>query len=63
MKTKKSMSKRFRVTKSGKVIGRKPGKNHFNAKESRSKQLRNKRGVELDFPRKELSTYLSLPKN
>jgi len=57
------MSKRFRVTKSGKVIGRKPGKNHFNAKESRSKQLRNKRGVELDFPRKELSTYLSLPKN
>ena len=36
------MSKRFRVTKSGKVIGRKPGKNHFNAKESRSTQLAGK---------------------
>ena len=63
MKTKKSMSKRFRVTKTGKVIGRKPGKNHFNAKESRVKQLAGKRGVEFDFPRKELSSYLVLPKN
>ncbi|MFA6006771.1 MAG: 50S ribosomal protein L35 [Candidatus Paceibacterota bacterium] len=61
MKTKKSMSKRFRVTKNGKVIGRKPGQNHFNAKESRSKQLRNKRGVELEVRRKELSSYLVLP--
>jgi len=63
MKTKKSMAKRFKVTKTGKVIGRRPGKNHFNAKESRSKQLRNKRGQELNMPRKELSTYLKLPKN
>lgn len=63
MKTKKSMSKRLRVTKTGKVIGRRAGKNHFNAKESRSKQLRNKRGVEFTGKRKLLSSLIPLPKN
>ena len=62
MKTKKSMSKRFRVTKNGKVIGRRPGKNHFNSKESRSKQLAGKRGIEFTGRRKLLSSLLSLPK-
>ena len=61
MKTNKSYAKRLRVTPSGKVIGRKAGKNHFNAKESRSKQLANKRGVEFMGKRKELSTYIALP--
>ena len=41
MKTPKAISKRFKITKS-KVIKRKAGKNHFNAKES-SKKTRNKR--------------------
>ena len=39
MKTNKSFSKRLKVTRTGKIIARKPGKNHFNAKESRSNQL------------------------
>jgi len=43
MKTNKSFTKRLRVTKNGKVIARKPGQNHFNAKESRKKRLIRKR--------------------
>ena len=39
MKTNKSFSKRLKVTKNGKVISRKPGFNHFNAKQSRTTQL------------------------
>ncbi len=37
MKTNKSYTKRVRVTKHGKLIARKPGQNHFNAKESGNK--------------------------
>ncbi len=33
MKTNKSFSKRVRVTKTGKLIARKSGQNHFNGKE------------------------------
>jgi ribosomal protein L35 len=39
MKTNKSFTKRLKITKNGKVVGRKPGQNHFNAKESRSTQM------------------------
>jgi len=38
MKTNKSYTKRLRVTRKGKIIARKPGQNHFNAKESRKTQ-------------------------
>ena len=34
MKTNKSYTKRIRVSKNGKLIVRKPGQDHFNAKES-----------------------------
>ena len=37
-KTNKSYAKRLRVTKNGKILARKPGQNHFNAKESSAKQ-------------------------
>jgi len=33
MKSNKSYTKRVRVTKKGKLVVRKPGQNHFNAKE------------------------------
>ena len=39
MKTNKSFSKRLKITKNGKIIARKPGFNHFNAKQSRTTQL------------------------
>lgn len=34
MKTNKSYTKRLKVTKKGKILARKPGQCHFNAKES-----------------------------
>jgi ribosomal protein L35 len=45
MKTNKSFSKRLKLTKNGKVIGRKPGFNHFNAKQSRNAQLAGRKGA------------------
>jgi len=43
MKTNKSFSKRLKVTKTGKLLARKPGGNHFNAKQSRTRQLAGKK--------------------
>jgi len=42
MKTNKSLTKRLKVTKNGKVLARRPGFNHFNAKQSRVQQLQGK---------------------
>lgn len=43
MKTNKSYTKRIRVTKKGKLVVRKPGQDHFNAKESsRTKNQKNR---------------------
>lgn len=42
IKTNKSYLKRFKVTKNGKILARKPGQNHFNAKE-RTRASGNKR--------------------
>ena len=44
MKTNKSYSKRLKLTKNGKVLSRKPGFNHFNAKQSRTNQLAGRKG-------------------
>ncbi|MFC1788200.1 50S ribosomal protein L35 [Patescibacteria group bacterium] len=41
-KTHKALSKRITITKTGKVLKRKSGQDHFNSKES-SKVTRNKR--------------------
>jgi ribosomal protein L35 len=43
MKTNKSFLKRLKITKNGKIMARKPGQDHFNAKESRNHQLSKKR--------------------
>lgn len=42
LKTKKSISKRFKVTKNGKVIKRTAGQGHYNSRET-GKVRRNKR--------------------
>ena len=39
MKTNKSYSKRLKLTKNGKILSRKAGFNHFNAKKSRGAEL------------------------
>ncbi len=42
LKTNKSYAKRLKVTKTGKILARKPGHNHFNAKADRISQLHKK---------------------
>lgn len=58
MKTNKSFTKRLKVTRTGKIIGRKAGQNHFNAKEKRSSQLSKKRSVALHFSNKAKARFL-----
>ena len=36
IKTNKSLTKRLKITKNGKILSRAPGFNHFNAKQSRT---------------------------
>ncbi len=58
MKTNKSLTKRLKVTKKGKIMARKPGFNHFNAKQSRTKQLSGRTNKQLTFSRKVINTHL-----
>ncbi|MDO8521115.1 MAG: 50S ribosomal protein L35 [bacterium] len=58
-KTNKSYAKRVRVTKSGKVLVRKPGVNHFNAKKRRNTQLKQKRRISLPMSKKGRARFLS----
>lgn len=45
-KTKKALLKRIKITATGKVLKRRPGQNHFNAKDS-GQQTRRKRGEKI----------------
>ena len=55
----KSYTKRVRVSPKGKLLVRNPGGNHFNAKESRAKQLTRKRtGSTLVLSNKKTGRYL-----
>ncbi|OHA17209.1 MAG: hypothetical protein A3G52_04805 [Candidatus Taylorbacteria bacterium RIFCSPLOWO2_12_FULL_43_20] len=58
MKTNKSYIKRLKVTKNGKIVARKPGQNHFNAKESRRSQLNKKRSSSFVMTNKAKSRFL-----
>jgi len=58
-KTHKSIVKRMKITKTGKITRRGGGINHFQAKKSRSKQLDKKRTVEFaKDSQKLLKSYL-----
>ncbi len=59
MKTNKSYAKRVKVTKSGKVLVRKAGINHFNAKMSRKSQLNQQSRRALVMTPKAKSRFLS----
>lgn len=61
MKTNKSFSKRIKVTRRGKLVARKPGKNHFNAKESRNKQMNNNRTQHILLTPKVMQRYIGNP--
>jgi ribosomal protein L35 len=58
MKTNKSYAKRLKVTKNGKVLARKPGINHFNAKKRRSLQLGQRRRLTLPMSPKARQKFL-----
>ncbi len=58
IKTNKSLTKRLKVTKNGKILSRAPGFNHFNAKQSRSKQLNGKKMNTQVLSNKDKRTYL-----
>ncbi|MFH0755595.1 MAG: 50S ribosomal protein L35 [bacterium] len=58
MKTNKSFIKRLKITKNGKILGRKAGQNHFNAKESGSKKQKKKRMLDIVFSNKAKSRFL-----
>lgn len=59
MKTNKSYRKRLKLTKSGKVLSRKTGQNHFNSKESRRSQLTKKGNNVFNMTMKDKSRFLS----
>ncbi|MCH8889123.1 50S ribosomal protein L35 [Patescibacteria group bacterium] len=58
MKTNKSYSKRLKITKKGKIIARKPGIDHYNAKESRVGQLDRKRSTHFNLSKKAKARFL-----
>lgn len=57
-KTNKSYTKRLKLTRTGKIIGRKPGFNHFNAKQSRTTQLNGRKGVAFPMTNKNISQFI-----
>lgn len=58
MKTNKSFSKRLKVTKKGKILSRKSGQNHFNAKASRKSQLKRKGNTDFIMTNKQISRFI-----
>ncbi|MFA6446309.1 MAG: bL35 family ribosomal protein [Candidatus Paceibacterota bacterium] len=58
IKTNKSYSKRLKVTKNGKIMGRKAGQNHFNAKERGGTKGKKGRSFEIQIGNKSKSRYL-----
>lgn len=57
-KTNKSLTKRLKLTRTGKILGRKPGFNHFNAKQARTKQLAGRKMVAFKMTNKLKGQFL-----
>jgi len=58
MKTNKSYTKRIRVTRTGKLMARKAGQNHFNAKQSGSTRSGKRRAVTITLTAKVQRRFL-----
>jgi len=58
MKTNKSYTKRLKVTKNGKIIARRPGQNHFNAKQTGQQRLARKRTQSLTLSKRITRRFL-----
>ena len=59
MKTNKSFAKRIKVTKNGKLVTRKIGQNHFNAKNRTNTTLKKRRPVLIEMTNKNRGRYLN----
>ncbi len=57
-KTNKSFTKRIRVTKKGKLVAKKAGLNHFNAKESASSKMTKRRASKFNMSNKAQARFL-----
>lgn len=60
LKTKKSVIKKFKITKNRKVMRRKTGQNHYNSKETGAEGRRKKKDVRL-FKADEQNVLKALP--
>lgn len=58
-KSTKSYLKRFKITKNGKILSRKPGQNHFNAKERTRTSMNKRRMSRVNMGNKARSRFLS----
>ncbi len=58
MKTNKSYTKRIRVTRKGKLVVRKSGQDHFNAKQSGAKRSGKRRPVAINLTAKVRRRFL-----
>ena len=58
MKTNKSYTKRLKVTKKGKIIARRPGQGHFNAKESGNISMKKKKSAVISLSRRITRRFL-----
>jgi len=59
IKTNKSYLKRFKITKNGKILSRKAGQNHFNAKERTSAGARKSGFAVVKMKNKARSRFLA----
>lgn len=59
IKSTKSYLKRLKISKNGKIRGRKPGQNHFNAKERSQTNSKKGRGVVIRMDNKAKSRFLA----
>jgi ribosomal protein L35 len=58
MKTNKSYTKRIKVTKNGKLIARKAGQNHFNARQTGRDRIKKRRTVALTLSKRITRRFL-----
>jgi ribosomal protein L35 len=58
-KTNKSYLKRIKVTKNGKMIARRPGQNHYNAKESSATGMSKRRSQVIKMDNKARSRFFA----
>jgi ribosomal protein L35 len=59
MKTNKSYTKRIKVTKNGKLIARKAGQNHFNARQTGRQRQNRSRTQPISMSNKARSRFLA----